>query len=195
MINEIIVATGNTHKLKEFESIFGNGIKFFSLIDVCFTGEIIEDGSSFIENSIIKCNSIYKIYKKPVLADDSGLSVAQLNGEPGIYSARFGGSELNDRDRYELLLTKLDKTKDLSASFVCALTLYINPNKIYIIQEEIAGKITFTPRGTNGFGYDPIFYLKEFDKTMAELTEQEKNLISHRGKAGKKIIGLLRDIK
>ena len=119
------------------------------------------------------------------MADDSGLCVKTLHGEPGIFSARYGGKGLTDKQRYEYLLKNIKEKDDLSASFICALVLYINPNNIYIVQEEVKGEITFEPRGNNGFGYDPVFFIPEFGKTAAELTNDEKNSISHRGKAAK----------
>jgi XTP/dITP diphosphohydrolase len=184
-MKEIILATYNNHKTYELNTIFGNDVKLVTLKELDFNEEIIEDGKTFTENSMIKCKRIYEKYGKPVLADDSGLCVEALNGEPGIYSARFGGKNLSDQDRYLLLLKKLKGQKNLSASFVCALTLLINPNRFFVVQEEVKGEITLEPRGKNGFGYDPVFYLKEFDKTVAELIDSEKNSISHRGKAAK----------
>lgn len=184
-MNEIILATFNNNKAKEFSSIFGNKIKLITLSDIGFTGNIIEDGKTFIDNSLIKSKEVYSIYAKPVMADDSGLCISSLNGAPGVLSARFGSAGLTDKERYEYLLTQLDKKKVHEAAFVCALVLFINPNRIYIIQEETKGEITFNPNGQNGFGYDPIFYLPQFGKTMAELTDGQKNEISHRGKASK----------
>jgi len=183
-MNEIIFATFNNHKVYEINKIINN-CKIVSLKDINFTDEIIENENTFIGNSLIKCRSVYQHYKKPVLADDSGICVNQLNGDPGVYSARYGSSKFNDKERYHFLLNRLDRNKDLSASFVCALVLFVSPNRIYIAQEEIKGLITFDPKGNNGFGYDPIFFLKEYGKTMAELSDEEKNLISHRGKAAK----------
>ena len=177
-MKEIILCTFNENKKKELSDIFDNDIKILSLKDINYKEQIIE--------------TVYKSLKKPVMADDSGLCVEALNGEPGIYSARYGGKNLNDIQRYKYLLNNLEKSDNLNASFVCSLVLYINPNRIFIIQEEIKGQITFNPSGNNGFGYDPIFYLKDKKKTMAELSSDEKNKISHRGKAAmamKNIIG------
>ncbi|HOL57092.1 MAG TPA: RdgB/HAM1 family non-canonical purine NTP pyrophosphatase [Spirochaetota bacterium] len=179
----VVLATKNKHKLLEFKNIFKESLEILSLLDIGFNEEIEETGTTFIENSLIKCKKIYESVKMPVLADDSGLCVESLNYEPGVLSARFGGKNLTDKERYELLLTKLDRNRKHNASFVCALSLYINPNRIYVIQEEVKGEITFEPKGTNGFGYDPIFYLPELNKTMAELSAEEKNRISHRAKA------------
>jgi XTP/dITP diphosphohydrolase len=182
-MKEIILATNNNNKKKEFASLLGSNIKLKTLKEINFNEKIIEDGKSFIENAIKKCETVYKKIKKPVIADDSGLCVEALNEAPGIYSARYGGQDLNDKQRYQYLLSQIKNIKNLSASFVCALVLYFNENRIYIIQEEVKGQITFTPRGNNGFGYDPVFYIPELKKTMAELSDNEKNKISHRGKA------------
>lgn len=182
-MKEIILATFNKNKKQELLNIFGNDIKLKTLDEADFNKKINENGKSFIENSIIKCESVFKEINKPIIADDSGISVAALNGAPGIYSARYGGQGLNDIQRYQYLLKKLKKSDNLSASFVCALVLYINKNKIYIVQEEVKGIITFEPKGNNGFGYDPIFFIPGLNKTMAELSEKEKDEISHRGKA------------
>jgi len=193
-MNEIIFATFNNHKVFEINKII-NTYNIVSLKDINFSEEIIENDNTFIGNSLIKCKTVYQRYKKPVLADDSGLCVNQLNGDPGIFSARYGSVKFNDKERYQFLLSQLDKNNDLSASFVCALVLFINPNRIYIAQEEIKGLITFDPQGNNGFGYDPIFYLNEYGKTMAELSDKEKNLISHRGKAARILKNILEENK
>jgi XTP/dITP diphosphohydrolase len=186
-MNEIVISTNNHNKLKELSSVFGSGIKLMTLKEVNFHEKIIEDGKTFIENSLKKCIAFYDKIKKPVMADDSGICVAALDGAPGIFSARYGGDHLSDKERYEHLLHAVKDKKDLNASFVCALVLYINPNRIYIVQEETKGLITFEPKGSNGFGYDPIFYLPELKKTAAELTDSEKNEVSHRGKAAREM--------
>ncbi len=193
-MNRLILATKNTHKTKEFQSIFNNSILIEDLTQLNYTSEIIEDGETFIDNALIKCREIYAQYNQPVLADDSGLSVKALNGQPGVLSARFGGEGLNDTDRYLLLLETMKQIKEREASFVCALVLYMSPNRIFIIQEECKGYIAEKPSGVNGFGYDPVFFLPQFNRSMAELTESEKNEISHRGKATKSLLKLISDL-
>lgn len=190
-MKEIILATFNKNKKRELSNLFGDNIILKTLNEINFNEEIIEDRTSFIENALKKCESVYNKIKKPVMADDSGLCVEALDGGPGIYSARYGGEGLNDKERYQYLLSMIKDMKNLNASFVCALVLYLNKNKIYIIQEEVKGQITFEPKGNNGFGYDPIFYIPELKKTMAELTENEKDQISHRGKAAKIMKGIM----
>ncbi len=192
-MQDLILATNNSHKVNEFKQIFTN-VNLLSLKDIGLITDIIEDADTFVGNSLIKCRTIYNLTGKPVIADDSGLSVDQLGGAPGVFSARYGKPEFNDKDRYEFLLSNMDFTKSAGASFVCALTLYVNPNRIFTVQEEVRGTITDTPRGTNGFGYDPIFYIEQFDKTYAELSEEQKNCISHRGKASKIMKKIIEDI-
>lgn len=191
MKKEIVLVTRNSGKAKEFTEIFGNSVKFLTLNDIGFTDEIVEDGLSFFENSFKKCLAVYNFSKRAVMADDSGLCVEALGNEPGIHSARYGGKGLTDKERYLLLLNNLRGKDNLNACFVCSLVLMINPIRFFTVQEEIQGVITFSPKGENGFGYDPIFYLPEYGKTMAELSSNEKNRISHRAKASlimKKII-------
>lgn len=190
-MDKIILATFNSHKALELSSIMDNKIYLTTLKDINFQEPIIENGNSFIENSLIKCETVYKKMQKIVMADDSGLCVDALQGSPGVYSARYGGENLSDKERYQYLLSQIKKKDNLKASFVCALVVYYNPNKIFIVQEELEGLITFSPRGVNGFGYDPIFFLPSYDKTLSELSHDEKNLISHRAKAARKMTRLL----
>lgn len=189
---DVILASSNKNKTIELQNIFGGKINLMDLQDINFKDKIEETGNSFIENALIKCKAVYDKIKKPVLSDDSGLCVDVLGGKPGVYSARYGGPGLNDKQRYEFLLEKVKAVTDeasisggLGASFVCALVLYVSSSKIYIIQEEFKGEIVFTPVGENGFGYDPVFYVPELKKTAAQLSKDEKNNISHRGRAAK----------
>jgi XTP/dITP diphosphohydrolase len=164
-MKEFVLCTFNTHKADEFRTIFGDSINIETLHDISFDGMIEENGTTFVANSMIKCQEVYQKLGKPVMADDSGLCVDALGGEPGIYSARYGREDFDDLQRNKYLLSQMVKGNDLlDASFVCALTLYINPNRIYVVQEELKGRITFTPSGNEGFGYDPIFFLSDFGK-------------------------------
>ena len=181
-MTDLIFATGNKHKADELRKVIQN-VNILTLKDINFSGEIIENGKTFLDNALIKCQTVYNATHKPVIADDSGLSVDQLGGAPGVFSARYGQPNFDDKQRYEYLLSQLDYNKPLDASFICCLILYVTPGRIYSVQEEVRGVITRTPKGTNGFGYDPIFYIPSLDKTYAELTDNEKNAISHRGKA------------
>jgi XTP/dITP diphosphohydrolase len=148
--------------------------------------DVEENGTTFMENAHIKASEIYKIAENSmVLADDSGLAVDILNGEPGVYSARYSGEHGNDKKNNEKLLSKLKGIdfEKRSGKFICAMELIINKDKIINVQGEINGYITEEEKGNNGFGYDPLFYVPEFNKTMAEMSEEEKNSISHRGRA------------
>jgi len=188
-MEKIVVATHNEHKVKELQSIFGH-IELISLKTLGYSKEIIEDGNSFFENALIKAKTIYNEYGMAVLSDDSGLCIEALNGEPGIHSARFGGN-IPQSEKNELILKMVKDKKNRDASFLCSLVLYMNERRFYIIQEELKGEITKEAKGINGFGYDPIFFLPEYNKTLAELDESEKNLISHRKKASNAILKLL----
>jgi len=192
---EIIIATGNRHKLIELQDILKNHTLLLPK-DIGIDFNFEETGDSFLENSKGKAYSLFNQINRPVLADDSGLSVNALNGEPGIYSARYGstgGIELEAKARNLYLLNKLKGKEDLSAKFICCMTLILDSNRFFIVQESMKGEITREFAGINGFGYDPVFYLPEYGKTVAELPEKEKNRISHRGKAGYKIAGLLEE--
>ncbi len=191
---EIILATRNKGKKRELEDIFQGKAKLLTLDDINFTEEIVEDGNSFFANAMIKCQTIFNISNKPVLADDSGLMVEYLNGEPGIYSARYGDKpNATDHDRLLYLLSRLNNVpfEQRQAAFVSSLILYLSPIKFYAVQETCDGIIATEPKGENGFGYDPVFYLPDYEKTMAELEKSEKNRISHRGKAARKLNLLL----
>ena len=186
---EIIVATKNLGKLKEIKKICPN-ISFKSLIDLDYQDDIIENGKTFKENAYIKAKTIALKYNKIVLADDSGLCVRALNYAPGIYSARFAGNH-NDLENNKLLIEKLKGIEDRYAYFTCAMCLYI-PNHDPIFVEGICeGEIKDEAKGKNGFGYDPHFYLPSLNKWMAELSPDEINKISHRGKALAKLKDVL----
>jgi XTP/dITP diphosphohydrolase len=169
-----------------------------------------ETGNSFRENALIKAHELHKLLceKKlfhvgdAVIADDSGICVDALDGRPGIYSARYAGTpgretnvSLNDTDRNTLLLAELDGLSRRNARFVCAITLLFNTDNYYIAQETLEGYITESPGGSGGFGYDPVLFIPELGRTVAELSAEEKNRISHRGKAVRVIAGIIRDRK
>ena len=194
---EIILASGNRHKLFELKEI----LKDHTLLlpeDIGIDFDFEETGSSYLENSYGKAYTLFNQINRPVLADDSGLSVAALNGAPGIYSARYGskdGALLEAPERNLFLLKQLKGMEDLSAEFICCMTLALEKNRFFVAQESFKGEITENSTGINGFGYDPVFYLPEYGKTVAELPEEEKNKISHRGKAGYRIARLLKDLR
>ena len=182
---KIYLASGNEHKKKEFESLLP---KFDIVIPkeegIEFNPQ--ETGASFFENALIKAQDLYKIVQKPVISDDSGLCIDFLNGAPGIFSARYGekdGRALSFEEKIEKVLHEMKGAKNRRAYFVCCIVVLFNEHRFFSVQEICEGSITEEACGKNGFGYDPIFYIKEFGKTFAELTDDEKNTVSHRGKA------------
>lgn len=183
-MTELIFATGNKGKLAEVKKIFENSqFKIVSLYDIGDVPEIEETGSTFEDNAFIKAQAIYSIHEMPVIADDSGLSVEQLNGEPGVYSARFAGENCTYDDNNRKLIGLLQNfSTPHNAKFVCSAIYYDGVNKVIAVG-ELQGEIISEFRGSNGFGYDPIFLPFSYKKTLAELTTKEKNLISHRAKA------------
>lgn len=184
---EVVVATSNKGKLKEIKEILKDtGINVLSLEDVGLENEeIIEDGWTFEHNALIKARHISKLTGKIAMGDDSGLEVDALDGKPGIFSARYSGEGATDESNRKKLLEELEGTKedDRTARFVCAIGVHFPDGKEFTVRGECGGLITKEEYGENGFGYDSLFYVKEFDKTFAEVTADEKNSISHRGRA------------
>jgi XTP/dITP diphosphohydrolase len=197
--NLVVIATRNQGKMKEFAELFGQkGIRVRSLDDYTDLPPIVEDGATFAENARIKAQIISAHLHVPVFADDSGLCVEALSGEPGVYSARYAGDHATDVQNNEKLLRELEKRSShdgmlLSpATFVCALALIDTATHETIETEaNCKGYIINEPRGTGGFGYDPLFYIPAIGKTMAELNTDEKNNISHRAMAIRQFFDLL----
>lgn len=195
---EIVIATRNEAKLKEILRIIGSkDIRFKSLLDFSGFPEIEENGKTFAENAIIKAWAVAKTTGMVALADDSGLEVDALGGEPGIYSARFGGDNLNDRERNILLLKKMERVPEerRNARFVCAVAIATPDGNVKVAEGFCNGEISFSPRGNSGFGYDPIFSIPSYNKTFAELGPEIKDKISHRAIALRKASEILKSIK
>jgi XTP/dITP diphosphohydrolase len=192
---KIVFASGNEGKVKEIrEMLEGMGIQLVSLKDYVGVPEIVEDGKSFLENALIKAKIISAFTGETVLADDSGLQVDALGGEPGIYSARYAGQKATDDDNINLLLAKLKSVPwaKRTASFCCALVLYSADGSYDSFESKWKGRIIDERRGDNGFGYDPVFFVPELKMTAAELPAEIKNKVSHRGQAFarlKKVLG------
>lgn len=184
MSNKLVVATNNKGKLKEIREILTK-MEVLGLGDLSLNIDIVEDGETFEANAQKKAETIMRELKLPVLADDSGLAVDALNGRPGVYSARFAGENATDAHNIQKLLSELRHIPDAqrSARFICVMCLVMPDGTVYTTRGEVEGQILHETRGENGFGYDPLFYVKEYDKTFAELSAEEKNAISHRGKA------------
>ena len=184
---KVVLASKNKHKLVEISKITEKfGIELVLQSELGIDIDVEETGTTFEENSFITAEAVMKASGLPALADDSGIAVDALNGEPGVYSARYGFDDtLDDWGRLELLLKNTENVPDgqRQAQFVCVITMVTPDNQVIQARGEIHGELTREPRGENGFGYDPIFYYPPFGKTTAELSPEEKNQVSHRGNA------------
>lgn len=190
MINKLVIATANKHKLIEIQNIFKDSAKEI-LPMPSDIGEIIEDGNSFIENSLIKAKAVYNHTKLPSLADDSGICINALNGEPGIYSARYGGENLGYKEKTQMILDKLKNKNDRTAYFITSAVCVLDDNYYIALEGIVNGVIVESPKGFDGFGYDPIFKPNGYDITYAEMTLEQKNSMSHRAIAMNKMKEIL----
>ncbi|KRN31612.1 HAM1 protein [Liquorilactobacillus mali] len=189
VMKKILIATKNEGKAREFRAFFEpKGFRVETLNELKEIPEIIEDGQTFEENALIKAQSLTDVLQTVVVADDSGLMVDALGGEPGIYSARYAGDH-DDSANNKKLLEKLKDVPDekRTATFHTSLVVTRIGKKPLVVNGDVKGKILKKLQGNDGFGYDPLFYLPELDKTFAELTPAEKNKVSHRGRAIKKL--------
>ena len=185
-MKKIIFATGNQGKMKEIREILADlDAEVLSLKDVGIEADIVEDGKTFEENARIKAKAICEMTGEIVLADDSGLEIDYLNKEPGIYSARYMGEDTSYHIKNANLVQRLEGVPDeqRTARFVCAIAAAFPDGTVKTVRGTMEGRIGYDEKGENGFGYDPIFYLPEYGCTSAELSMEEKNKISHRGKA------------
>ncbi len=192
---KIIIATNNQGKVREFKAMLTPlGYEPVSLKDAGIVAEVVEDGETFEENAHKKARAIYELCGCPVIADDSGLQVDFLGGAPGIYSARYAGEDATDKERCEKILSELEGVDESmrSARFVCALYCIIDEEREYSVTGTLEGFIGTEMRGENGFGYDPIFMVDE-ERSLAEMSAEEKNGISHRAAALKTLTDILRD--
>ena len=190
-MKKIIFATGNKEKMKEIRQIMeGSPVEVLSMKEAGYICDVEENGTTFTENAIIKASAIADAVKANgeeaiVLADDSGLEIDALNKEPGVYSARYMGEDTSYRIKNANLISRLNgvPVEKRTARFVCAIAAVLTDGTVYTVRETIEGYIGYEERGENGFGYDPIFMVPEFNCTTAELSMEQKNKISHRGKA------------
>ena len=189
-MKELILASNNAHKVEEIKSILDD-YKILTLKDIGYYEDIIEDGTTFEENALIKARTIAKYSGKAAIADDSGLSVALLDGRPGVYSARYS-KEQTDEKNIEKVLSELNGEKS-EAKFVSVIALVRPDGSEVTFRGECHGEIIFEKRGSNGFGYDPIFYVPSLEKTFAELTPEQKNSISHRKESLEKFSKYLKE--
>ena len=184
---KIVLASRNRHKIGELQALLAkylSNVEVLSLDDIGFEGDIVEDGEGFYDNAYIKASTVAKLGYIGV-GDDSGLCVNALDGAPGVYSARYAGEHGDDAANNALLLKNLSDKEDRSAQFVCAVACVFpeDVSHAHIFRGTVEGKIIDEYRGEGGFGYDPLFYYEPFGKTLAEMSAEEKNSISHRGKA------------
>ena len=182
----IVVATGNAHKLKELGEIFGGMVELVSMKDAGFKGDIVEDGETFEANSAIKAEAVANVTGLPALADDSGLSVDALGGAPGVYSARYAGDHGDDNANNDLLLKNMENETNRICRFVCAMALALPGEETRVVRGECVGELLYERAGQGGFGYDPLFKYHT-GKTFGEMTEKEKNAVSHRAVASEKM--------
>jgi XTP/dITP diphosphohydrolase len=180
---KILLATRNKGKFKEVKAVLKeSNITLLSLLDLEDFTEVIEDQDSFQGNAYKKAKTYFDKYHIPTLADDSGLCVDALDGAPGIHSARFSREAVTDEDNYQLLLEKLKTVESRKAHFHCTLC-FVTEQEVQYFEGQLHGLIAQSPRGNHGFGYDPVFFLEEYQTTLAEMEPKKKNEISHRAKA------------
>ncbi len=184
---KLVIATNNAHKITEIRNKFTGlpGIELLTPSDFPDAPAVVEDGATFSENALKKARALSRHTGFPALADDSGLVVDALAGRPGVYSARYGGENTGDTDRNRMLLEEMRGVPENArgARFICVIAITLPGGGEYVAEGACEGVITESERGEGGFGYDPIFYLPELGRTMAELTLEEKNRVSHRATA------------
>lgn len=190
-MKELIFASSNAHKLDEIRTMLPEDITLLGLSDIGFHEEIEENGKDFEANAEIKANAIFETAGKPCFADDSGLEVFSLNRQPGVKSARYSGEPVDHDRNISLLLKNLEGKKDRKARFVTVICLKAS-GKTFFFEGEVKGVIATERMGSNGFGYDPVFIPDGYDRTFAQMSHEEKNMISHRMMAVLKMIEFLK---
>lgn len=193
---KLAIATNNPHKLQEIKAVLGNQFEeLLSLEELGIDTDVEETGTTLEENALLKARTIEAICHIPTLADDTGLMVDALNGNPGVYSARYAGEEHNDANNRALLLKNLQNVKNRKAHFETVIAI-VYPNGDFITSKgRVEGEILQEERGNEGFGYDSLFYSYELKKTFAEASQTEKNSVSHRGRALRAMVQKLKDEK
>ncbi|MFF2529411.1 XTP/dITP diphosphatase [Brevibacillus sp. NPDC058079] len=192
---KVVLATRNQGKVKEFNRLFAEaGWEGISLVEFDGVPEVVEDKDTFEGNALKKAIEISTYLNMPALGDDSGLEVDALEGRPGVYSARFAGEDATDEQNWRKLLKELEEvsTQERTARFRCTLALVIPGEEPIIATGACEGVIAREPKGTNGFGYDPVFHIPSMDKMMAELMPEEKNQISHRARAMQQLLEIIK---
>ncbi len=189
---KILIASNNQHKIEEIEQIFGSNFELTTLKKENIVCDPDENGTTFLQNAIIKACEISKHTTLPVLADDTGLCVDELNGEPGVLSARYAGNHDSTQNRQKLL-KNLSGKSNRKAHFSTVVVLRFNDGRMYTAEGRVDGYITQKECGTNGFGYDSIFFSNELNKTFAEATPEEKNAVSHRARALQNLLQIIKN--
>lgn len=180
---KLILASKNAHKAEEMQAILGGGVRLVTQTEAgCGDLDVVEDGTTFEENAVKKAVTIMQATGQATIADDSGLAVDALDGRPGIFTARFAGEDATDDENIKKLLDELKNIPEAerTARFVCVIALAVPGEEPKTFRGEVEGRILFEKHGENGFGYDPVFYLPQFDASMAEVSAEVKNSVSHR---------------
>lgn len=193
-MKKIVLASSNKGKIKEISEILGSDYQVLSMAEAGFDKEIEETGKTFEENSFIKARTACDALSLPVLADDSGLEVDFLGGAPGVYSARYSGEPVDNARNRALLLKNMQNANDRKARFVCVMTLCLPNGKTFSTRGSVEGRILKEETGNNGFGYDSLFYSDDLNKSFGEASDEEKNGVSHRGRALKEMIKILKTL-
>ena len=193
---KVIAATKNKGKIREMEEILSElGIEIVSQQNMGIDVDVEETGDTFEKNALIKARAVAMISDSPVLADDSGICVDALGGAPGVYSARYAGDNATDEDKINKMLCEIGNSEDRSAKFVTAVAFIFPDGREVTATGEVKGHITEKPAGGGGFGYDPIFFSEELKKTFAEASDEEKNSVSHRGRALRNLYEKLKNLE
>ncbi|MDR2292207.1 MAG: RdgB/HAM1 family non-canonical purine NTP pyrophosphatase [Prevotellaceae bacterium] len=192
-MKKLVFATNNQHKVDEIRHLLGSVCDVCSLDELNFTGEIPENQTALEGNALEKARLVYKKFGLPCFADDTGLEITALNGEPGVFSARYAGEEKNSLKNIEKVLSKMHDIDNRRARFRCVIALIVNNNE-YIFEGTVNGEILRSPVGDFGFGYDSVFKADGYDVSFAQMTLDEKSKISHRGKAIEKLAEFLKTL-
>ena len=190
MSHTFIIASNNAHKVSEIQLLIGFDFTLKTLADIGFTEDIPETGDTLVENALIKARHIYNIYQQNCFADDSGLEIEALDGAPGVYSARYAGEPVNHQKNNEKVLAALLEKSNRNAAFRTVIALIFEGQE-FIFEGKVDGKITESLKGSNGFGYDPIFQPNGYEQCFAEMSLSEKTQISHRGIAVAKLAAFI----
>lgn len=191
----LVAATGNAHKVKELRVLFGAYYDIVSMNEAGFAGDIDENADTFAGNAAIKAEAVCAATGLPVVADDSGLAVDALNGEPGVRSARYAGVHGDDKANNRLLLERMAGQANRACAFHCAIALKLPGQETLIAEGVCPGTLLTEERGTGGFGYDPLFLYEPLGKTFAEFTDEEKNAVSHRARASEAMLDIMKGLR